>query len=71
MSVLIKNGRIITASDDQVADIFIEGETVSAKPFGIVHCRGRILEQRLRIGAVSWIQAYPDTCCNNELPATQ
>ena len=30
MSVLIKNGRIITASDDQVADIFIEGETVSA-----------------------------------------
>ncbi|GAB3699130.1 dihydropyrimidinase [Spirosoma flavus] len=29
MSVLIKNGRIITASDDYVADIFIEGETVS------------------------------------------
>src|SRR5215218_8777881 len=30
MSVLIKNGRIITASDDYVADIFIDGETVSA-----------------------------------------
>jgi len=30
MSILIKNGRIITASDDYVADIFIEGETVSA-----------------------------------------
>jgi dihydropyrimidinase len=30
MSVLIINGRIITASDDQVADIFIEDETVSA-----------------------------------------
>jgi len=30
MSVLIKNGRIITAADDYVADIFIEGETVSA-----------------------------------------
>ena len=30
MSVLIKNGRIITATDDYVADIFIEGETVSA-----------------------------------------
>jgi len=29
MSVLIKNGRIITAIDDYVADIFIEGETVS------------------------------------------
>ena len=30
MSVLIKNGRIITATDDYVADVFIEGETVSA-----------------------------------------
>jgi dihydropyrimidinase len=28
MSVLIKNGRIVTATDDYVADIFIEGETV-------------------------------------------
>ncbi|MFH1321090.1 MAG: dihydropyrimidinase [Bacteroidota bacterium] len=29
MSILIKNGRIITASDDYIADIFIEGETIS------------------------------------------
>ena len=29
MSVLIKNGRIITATDDYIADIFIEGETIS------------------------------------------
>ena len=29
MSVLIKNGRIITATDDYFADIFIEGETVA------------------------------------------
>jgi dihydropyrimidinase len=29
MSILIKNGRIVTAADDYVADIFIEGETVS------------------------------------------
>lgn len=28
MSVLIKNGRIITATDNYVADIFIEGETI-------------------------------------------
>jgi hypothetical protein len=28
MSLLIKNGRIITASEDQVADIFIEGEKI-------------------------------------------
>ena len=28
MSILIKNGRIITATDDYVADIFIEGEMI-------------------------------------------
>ena len=28
MSTLIKNGRIITATDNYIADIFIEGETV-------------------------------------------
>lgn len=30
MSLLIKNGRIVTATDDFVGDIFIEGETISA-----------------------------------------
>jgi dihydropyrimidinase len=30
MSVLIKNGRIITATDDYMADIFIEGEKIKA-----------------------------------------
>jgi dihydropyrimidinase len=30
MSTLIKNGRIITATDDYIADILIEGETVKA-----------------------------------------
>ncbi len=28
MSILIKNGRILTASEDYVADIYIEGETI-------------------------------------------
>src|ERR1700753_3324562 len=28
MSTLIKNGRIITATDDYIADIFIDGETI-------------------------------------------
>ena len=28
MSILIRNGRIVTASEDYVADIYIEGETV-------------------------------------------
>ena len=30
MSLLIKNGRIITADSDQVADVFIEGEKIKA-----------------------------------------
>ena len=29
MSLLIKNGRVITAADDYVADIFVEGETIN------------------------------------------
>src|SRR3984885_3672214 len=29
MSLLIKNGRIITSADDYIADIFIEGEQIS------------------------------------------
>ncbi|MGB3077388.1 MAG: dihydropyrimidinase [Chitinophagales bacterium] len=29
MSILIKNGRVVTASEDYVADIFVEGETIS------------------------------------------
>ena len=29
MSVLIKNGRVITAVDDYLADIFIKNETVT------------------------------------------
>src|SRR5829696_5972017 len=28
MSLLIKNGRVITASEDYIADIFIEGEKI-------------------------------------------
>ena len=30
MSILIKNGRVVTASEDSIADIFIEGEKISA-----------------------------------------
>jgi len=29
MSVLIKGGRIITAADDYVADVYVDDETVS------------------------------------------
>jgi dihydropyrimidinase len=30
MSILIKNGRVVTADSDQIADIFIEGEKIKA-----------------------------------------
>ena len=30
MSILIRKGRVITATDNYVADIFIEGETITA-----------------------------------------
>lgn len=48
MSILIKNGRIITASEDYVADIFIEGEKVvhigqnlKIKADTIINARGK------------------------------
>lgn len=30
MSILIKNGRIVTAAEDYIADIYIEGEQIVA-----------------------------------------
>ncbi len=30
MSLLVKNGRVITATDDYVADVYVEGETIKA-----------------------------------------
>lgn len=30
MSLLIRNGRIITSSEDYIADIYTEGETIKA-----------------------------------------
>jgi dihydropyrimidinase len=30
MSVLIKNGRVVTGNSDSIADIYIEGETIKA-----------------------------------------
>ena len=30
MSVLIKNGRVVTATSDSIADIYIEGEVIKA-----------------------------------------
>lgn len=30
MSILVKNGRVVTAAETYVADVFIEGEQISA-----------------------------------------
>jgi len=38
MSTLIKKGRIITATDDYVADIFIEGEVFTAIEKRLIKC---------------------------------
>ena len=35
MSLLIKNGRVVTAADDYIGDVLIEGETVSAMGRGL------------------------------------
>ena len=50
MTTLIKNGRIITASDDYIADFYIEGETVSAigtdlnvKPDKTIDASGKLI----------------------------
>lgn len=44
MSVLIKNGRIITAADNYIADIFIEGETIRAIGQDLTHKADRIID---------------------------
>jgi dihydropyrimidinase len=50
MSILIQNGRVITATDDYVADVFIDGETVSAigknlpmKPDRVIDASGKLV----------------------------
>ncbi|MEI6434860.1 MAG: amidohydrolase family protein, partial [Bacteroidota bacterium] len=44
MSILIKNGRIITAADDYNADIFIENETISAIGKNLQVKAGQVIE---------------------------
>jgi len=50
MSILIKNGRIITASDDYKADIYIEGERIvsigqklNVKADQVINARGKLI----------------------------
>lgn len=44
MSVLIKNGRVITATDDYLADIFIEGEKVIAIGKNLSHAADKTID---------------------------
>jgi dihydropyrimidinase len=49
MSVLIKNGRIITACDDYVADVFIDGEVISAIGRDLPMSADRVIEASGRL----------------------
>src|SRR3954449_12122281 len=44
MSILIKGGRVITASDDYVADVFVEGETVTTIGRGLEVDADRVID---------------------------
>ena len=44
MSVLIKNGRIVTATDNYIGDVLIEGETVSAVGRGLAATADKVID---------------------------
>jgi dihydropyrimidinase len=46
MSILIKNGRIITAADDYIADIFIENETITTIGKNLRVNPGRVIDAK-------------------------
>ena len=49
MSVLIRNGRVVTAADDYRADIFVEGETVALIGRGLTPPADRIIDAADRL----------------------
>jgi dihydropyrimidinase len=44
MSVLIKNGRIVTAADDYVADVYVEDETVTLIGESLDHAANKVID---------------------------
>ena len=44
MSVLIKNGRIVTAADDYVADVYVEDETVTLIGESLDHAADKVID---------------------------
>ena len=53
MSVLIKNGRIVTATDDYQGDVLIEGETVVAMGHGLAATADKGLSRASHLPTVS------------------
>ena len=47
MSVLIKGGRIVTAVDDYVADVLIEGETIAGVGASLGDSADRVIGKEL------------------------
>ncbi|HEX4519167.1 MAG TPA: dihydropyrimidinase [Gaiellaceae bacterium] len=46
MSVLIKGGRVVTASDDYIADVFVDGERVTLIGESLDHDADRVIDAR-------------------------
>jgi dihydropyrimidinase len=46
MSLLIKNGRVITADGDAIADIFVDGETISAVGNNLTMKAGKLIDAK-------------------------
>src|SRR5581483_1073315 len=49
MSVLIKNGRVVTATDDFIGDIFIDGETIHSIGKNLPNKADRVLDASNRL----------------------
>ena len=49
MSILIKNGRIITAADDYIADIFIENEKIVAIGKNLSNTEDQTIDARKKL----------------------
>ena len=44
MSILIRNGRVVTASDDYVADVFLEDEQITVVGAGLTAAADRVID---------------------------
>ena len=55
MSILIKGGRVITAADDYVADVFVEDERISLIGESLDQPADKLLaKQNLDVNGLKW-----------------